>query len=540
MKIKKITRFTLLALCVWMFLICCVWNIGFVCAEPIYTPSDLRNADISALVSQSKFDSRDYGVVTSVKDQGNTTLCWAYSTVAASESSILRSGIDKNVNLYNLFLSPNQIGYARHNRGADPLGFTKGEKTSVSGNWQYESGGTKYSAALLSQWCGPVLSNTAYNANGWENSAYKLKSAIMVKGDKLDTDDTARNKMKHAIVKYGGVTFSYNNVRETEYYNPKGENGSYPHACTVIGWDDTIPAERFGPGETKIDGGWLIKNSYSSLPYFYLSYEVTCQQIYAFDYAEKDEYDFNYFYDSALEDNGIGSLLKIKKAANVYTCQNNNEYIKAVNIGTVGENSNCTVDIYTDVRITDGKIDLKNSNLAESKNVYLEYGGYNCIEFDKPISIKKDKKFAAVVTLSGGDAYITLGNNDNTENLNSNYLYRGGWTEYSSPPRIKIFTKTNMSVDDEKEAKAKIEAVGDYEFNVIGLQGRSYIICVYRKGEYLKDISVKPIEFKNDGEKIRFSDIPDSWTKHDDTHIDVYMWENTGNIKPMCEKLRLF
>lgn len=73
-----------------------------------------------------------------------------YSTASASETSILRSGIDKSVDKSSLSLSPQQIGYARHNRGSDPLNNTTGEITSSSGNWSYAGGGTKYAAALLS------------------------------------------------------------------------------------------------------------------------------------------------------------------------------------------------------------------------------------------------------------------------------------------------------------------------------------------------------------------------------------------------------
>ena len=95
----------------------------------------------------------------------------------------------------------------------------------------------------------------AYNVNGWSNAAYKLESAISVDGKNLNKDAAAREKMKRAIVKYGAVTFSYNNVREAYYYNPSEESGSSPHACTIIGWDDTIPAENFYPSKTTTDGG---------------------------------------------------------------------------------------------------------------------------------------------------------------------------------------------------------------------------------------------------------------------------------------------
>ena len=104
-------------------------------ADATQTAEDLRNSDISKLVKQSKFDSRDYGIVTPVRDQGDTSLCWAYSTASASETSILRSGIDKSVDKSSLSLSPQQIGYARHNRGSDPLNNTTGEITISTVNW---------------------------------------------------------------------------------------------------------------------------------------------------------------------------------------------------------------------------------------------------------------------------------------------------------------------------------------------------------------------------------------------------------------------
>ena len=135
--------------------------------------------------------------------------------------------------------------------------------------------------------------------------------------------------MKRAIVKYGAVTFSYKYATETERYNPNNEKSGQPHACTVIGWDDTLPAESFVPGGAKLDGGWLIKNSYHSSEYFYLSYEVTCEQIYAFDYVENDKYDHNYFYDAKPEDFGVGSMLKLTKAANVFEAKNGTEEKKS-------------------------------------------------------------------------------------------------------------------------------------------------------------------------------------------------------------------
>ena len=123
----------------WQFSVFCILlaflsQTGY--AYSVQSPSALRNVDIEMLAAQPRFDSREYGIITPVRDQGNTSLCWAYSTASASETSVLRKGIDAAVTAKSVFLSPQQIGYARHNRGADPLGNTSGERTPQSGEWE--------------------------------------------------------------------------------------------------------------------------------------------------------------------------------------------------------------------------------------------------------------------------------------------------------------------------------------------------------------------------------------------------------------------
>lgn len=512
MKIKKII----------LWILCfSILSVSSAFADSVKTPEDLKNADISVLAAQPKFDSRGYGIVTPVRDQGYTSLCWAYATASASETSILKSGIDKSVNEKNFFLSPQQIGYARHNRGADPLGNTSGETTSSAGNWQNAGGGTRYSAALLSTWCGPAKSDIAYNANGWGNAAYKLESAISVNGKKLNTDMAAREKMKRAIVKYGAVTFSYNNAREAYYYNPNEESGSSPHACTIIGWDDTIPAENFYPSKTTTDGGWLVKNSYSTLPYFYLSYEVTCEQIYAFEYAANDKYDHNYFYDASASDSGMGSLLQIKRAANVFEAKGESEVIKAVSVGISGENTECTVEVYTDV--PNGTFNPSTAKLAAEKTVYLEYGGFNCIELDTPVKVEKGSNFAVAVRLSSG--YITL-----SENEGNSYAYRNGWTK-TPAVRIKAFTK------EEEINTYSVSFADEHTVKANGDGGEKKLILAMYENEKLKDLRIIPISF--DTEKEITAAVPMEWQKTENISYKAFLWNSISEMSPECPAAEL-
>lgn len=448
----------------------------------------------------SVFDSRNYGIVTPVRDQGYTSLCWAYAAAGASEISVLKSGTDKTATADNLCFSPHQIGYSRHSRGVDPMGNTTGENSGIS-DWSNQGGGIKYAAALLSQWCGPISATLPYNANGWENAMYKLESAVSVNGKNLADSEEARIKMKKAIMKYGAVTFSYNNVREVMYYNPKGENSSSPHACVIIGWDDTIPADKFGPGETKTDGGWLVKNSYLSHPYFYLSYEVGCEQIYAFHYAAKDKYDFNYFYDASVEDSGMGSLLKVKRAANIYEAKHDGEVIKAVSVGTVGENINCTVNIYN--------VDKREKVCSEEAE--FEYGGYNCIELKNPVRIHKGERFAVETAVENDDnsAYITLSFNES-----ESYIYRpSGWIK-SVTARIKAFTK--------KEAYA--EFVDKTSVRAFAAGGEKQLVIASYDDKCIKNIHVETADFSAE----KTVNLPRGWSG---SEYRVFLWDN---LMPVC------
>ena len=66
---KKITEYFICAVCIVMLIS------DTVSASSGKTPESLRNTDIEYLVSQLKFDAREYGIITPVRDQGDTSLC---------------------------------------------------------------------------------------------------------------------------------------------------------------------------------------------------------------------------------------------------------------------------------------------------------------------------------------------------------------------------------------------------------------------------------------------------------------------------------
>lgn len=411
----------------------------------------------------STYDSRNLNIVTAVKEQGDTNLCWAYSSIAVAETSILKSGIDSTANNTNLSLSPVAVGYSRYKRNADPLNNTPGEYSST--NYLKASGNPTYAETLFSQWCGPISSDISANADSFENSAYRFVESSQIYDYNFSKEEQIM-AIKKAIVKYGAVTFSYNNVREKYYYNPKNETGDnvYPHACTLIGWDDNILSTKFEPNGATQNGGWLVKNSYKSLPYFYLSYDTSISSsVYAFEFKKKEEYDYNYFYDYVFDDflnytkncRFAGNVYQAKKGDNNYA-----EYLKAVNVAALGKNYSCDIEIYTDL------IDNSNptsGNLAATATASFETSGYKTINLSTPVKLTKNSNFGVVVRLNGDSKTVLRLAHCASQSFEKT---SSGWQNLTNcTARIKAFT----SLDEESQttidiAGAEFSSIQDFTF----------------------------------------------------------------------------
>lgn len=442
------------------------WSEGIVGKPDALAPQtllELQNSMPSEVAKLPRYDSRNYGIVPPVKDQGGSNICWCYAGITASEISIHRTGIDPDANINNLRLSPELLAQVRHQRGADPLNNTKGENTNQ--NWYSSPGSTAYTPALFAQWWAPVPvggnANTAY-----ENCAYRLESALHLYSSGAAAS-ILRERVKKAIAAYGAVTASYNNVRETYFYNPKNEPGagSYPHACTIIGWDDTIPAEKFSPGGAAQNGGWLVKNSYGSLPYFWLSYDCSISDAtWAFSYVPKDTYDYNYFYDASAEDFGMSYSMNVTSGANVFEAkkgsENGTEWLKAVNVAFLGENVTCHVKVYTN--LTDVSQPDSGTLSAEKTTGVLERPGYYTVHLDQPAALAKGSFFAVVATVSnaGNTARLRLSLDKGKSYKMSSY---GTWGSLNQTPRIKAYTKAGSGTSVDPPAAEETPAVAiDY------------------------------------------------------------------------------
>lgn len=395
--------------------------------------------DTREIVNLSKYDPRDE--LTPVKDQGDTNLCWAYSTINASEASILKHKIGSKDTLR---LNPKALAYRKYVRNADSLGNNAQYIDKNQGNWLYNSGAISQTPSLLSMWQGPVDGDKPA-IDVYTNSLYRLESANLISSNATDEDRIL--EIKNAIAEYGAVTAScYYDGGSKQYYNDKAVTNGIPHAITLVGWDDTLDKSLFKPGTVTRNGGWLVKNSYNDNPYFYLTYDskIAATTAWSFTYQKKEVYDYNYYYDNSVDD---FSLRKTKTAANVYQAkketEDEDEYIEAVNVGFFGNDFDVKVKIYTDLPGW-GQTSVEKGTLKASKTEHFKYGGYQTIRLDEPVKVSLNSYFSVVCEVSNAnnDAIISLTQSDSKKPsfesgyYGYDYILNGGYAA-----RIKAYTK---------------------------------------------------------------------------------------------------
>lgn len=341
---ERIKKLIVVILCVGMI---SSLNISFIYASQSngYHPLNIKieSPDVPKTVTpkrnarslDSYYSSSELGQVTSVKDQGNTELCWAFGITSMGETSLIKQGIAST----NIDFSEKHFGYFMYNRKNDILNNTKGDKTKVSGDWRYAGGNSLLAMLSLTGWYGLAKENIApFNTGKWRlsDSVGQKDSAILKNGFFLgDTPQAA--VVKSYIIGYGSVVMAYHAPEETweetayygknhEAYNCNSARQAANHIVAIVGWDDSYSRDNFNSGSRPSrDGAWIVKNSWGnqegSNGYTYISYEdkSLCEFV-AGQFVKASEYKYNYFYDGSANP-GILKLKKGQKFANVFTAK---------------------------------------------------------------------------------------------------------------------------------------------------------------------------------------------------------------------------
>lgn len=388
--------------------------------EEVKTLEQLRNVPVEQIEKWTSYDSRTFGIVTAIENQSPHDLCWVYSSVAAAETSILREGCDPSATRENLNLDEIELAKAVQGKFLDPLGFANGRDLDPAQTTWDKGGVIEFVERAASHWQG------IYNQGNAPESATASYSQYI-----LDSFEMCNNKVdeiKHLVARYGAAAFEYNCMTSpaVEYHLARGQQN---HASTIVGWDDSIPKEKFtednnGLTPTK-DGAWIVKNSwgetYHGDGYFYLSYDSTLVNIAAFDLSpyEEGKYLYNYAGNTTGTMNWTyyQNLAQGTTFAYVFEPQFESEIIESVSVGVKGKNPMIMIRVYTG--LTDSGTGLSGpATPAQTKTFQAtctEKGLYT-IPLDEPIRIDDGKPFCVAATVSLGTILMDFnGNMGDTE-----------------------------------------------------------------------------------------------------------------------------
>ncbi|MBQ8790372.1 MAG: fibronectin type III domain-containing protein, partial [Ruminiclostridium sp.] len=222
-------------------------------------------------------------------------------------------------------------------------------------------------------------------------------------------------KIKRLVYTYGGVSMGYHHMGETDttenpmniiegehYYYCPFDNSSN-HNIAVVGYDDSIPKEKFtNNGCTpEGDGAWLIKNSWGDYShnggYFWMSYyDKSINTAYAYDFAMEGDADY---YDNLITMDGAPSTVSVSygkpmvHSAAVFTAEKE-EIIKAASFYA-------TTTVLTDAEVmlylNPEEGNPSSGTLAATGTITIDTPGSYTVNFPKGVSVNKGDKYAVVL-----------------------------------------------------------------------------------------------------------------------------------------------
>lgn len=393
---------------------------------------------------ESKYDLREEGLVTPVKDQAAHNFCWAFASLASMESNLVKKKIINNT----VPLSEAHLGYFH---------FHGGNNYSVSryaGKDSFADKNSEFSnyfagASTLARGYGAVRDSVVpyssiakkekYGADfkkKYDNDKMRVKQQFMMDDmASIQTSQTTKkldkagmNNVKYLIKKNGALaTVVYSPspyMEEKEFKAAYGtddfksiENfysgkSDYDHGVTVVGWDDNYPKDSFKAAKKPVgDGAWLIKNSYGTdfgkdKGYYWVSYYEPSMCVFASFTASKKDGRQTYQYDGT----GFGDDMKfvptknssvILPGANVFKARKD-VMLDQVVVPTSTADSTVRIKIYA---CRNGREPSKGTKLYGKKFTVknapvLKNVGSHKLNLGKKIGIPKGMYYAVTVSIN--------------------------------------------------------------------------------------------------------------------------------------------
>ena len=388
------------------------------------------NNTINVNATPSKFDLRDWGWVSPVKNQGRMGSCWTFGPTGALESALLKeTGLAADFsenNMQNIMLRYSKFGYM------NPA----------------ESGTGLYGTSYLLSWLGAFPKDyDSYDELGKISPVIISDECVHVQDIMIIPNNVT--DVKSAILAFGSVDaniYAQSTFDESSpYYYPKtysqycNETMRPSHAISVVGWDDNFSKDNFYI-KPEGDGAWICKNSWGTewgdKGYFYVSYydkslcigNITDYNFMAMVLANNETYDKNYqhaitwdgdFYNKS----GIYSNKFIALG---------NDALAAVGTYFESEGINYTIQI------------IVNDEIVLTQKGVSPFFGFHTIPLDENILLTKGDEFYVVIA-SKSVPFIENSDTRVHYDYNMTFVYENNqWIDFIKKGNIafiKAYTK---------------------------------------------------------------------------------------------------
>lgn len=332
------------------------------------------------VVLPERYDMRELGRVTPVRDQGRYGTCWAFASLAALETTLTPKE--------NLVFSPDHM--------------------SLCNDFSLDqNAGGEYTMAIayMASWKGPVYESDDPYGDGETDDTLKARKHLE---EAQIIESKNYTGIKEAVYKYGAVETSiytqmttadswsmyYNRDRATYYYD---KEAACNHDIIIVGWDDHFPKEYFTVQPEK-DGAFICKNSWGTKfgedGYFYVSYEDANIGTTNVVYSKLGNADnFNHIYQSDLLGwtGQLGYNRESAYFANVYKARKNEE-LAAVSFYATDVNT--SYKVYVVPKFEDADSLNQRTLVAEGS---FDNAGYYTVRLDKAVILEDNQKYAVVV-----------------------------------------------------------------------------------------------------------------------------------------------
>lgn len=446
----------------------------------------------------TKYDLRDKQCVTSVKDQGEEGLCWAFSTLGSAESNILKQGLacpDEWKTDGELSLSVEHLAWfpftTDERRDELSVGdYIETEKKGLAG------GNSSIAVAALASGIGAQITNAStkqsdgsYSEYERYSSLYRLNSSQFI--SKIESSEDI-NSVKQMIMDNGAVDVSFYydssfytyNSNNTAYYQGIYSDANTNHEVSIVGWDDDFEISNFNSkgGAPSKPGAWLIKNSWGTEKndgYIWISYyEPSLASFTQFIMESASESDNIIQYDTSVCVNAYS----FESTANVFKAESS-QSLKSIGFYIFNDLS---TSIFVDAKIyiLDDDFDspVDGTLVREIKGTYTNTG-YKQAEISNSLILEKGQRYSVVLSYkygssSGKSAYSPIEENSSSQwydfNYTSNpkesyvidngkwvdaYYYSGKYGAFGNVP-IKAYTD-NISENELTSANTKLSEAID-------------------------------------------------------------------------------